>query len=155
MTHANLDNRYMEFRLGDQLFAVPLMAVKEVIQKPEITTIPNMPQHFEGMMNLRGQILGVFNVRKKLGAKTKVSEITTPDVVIVAEQNGLSMGMIVDEVTRVIHADEKSLREAPLKKDDPVSRYIRNVIQADDNMVLTIDIDELLETNKYLSKMAS
>ncbi|MCX6119267.1 MAG: chemotaxis protein CheW [Proteobacteria bacterium] len=132
MSQNTLENRYMEFTLGDQFFALPLISVKEVIQKPEVTSVPNMPAHFEGMMNLRGKIIGVFNVRKKLGVKKLAEKSgeksnTSPEVVVVVEQNGISVGMLVDEVTKVIHATEDMLKQAPLKDDDASKKFILNV----------------------------
>jgi purine-binding chemotaxis protein CheW len=155
MSKSTLDNRYMEFLMGEQLFAIPLMSVKEVIQRPEVTTMPNMPAHFEGMMNLRGQILGVFNVRKKLGAKPRLESLSTPEVVVVIEHDGLSVGMLVDEVTRVVHANDEMLKPAPLRSSDAAGRYIRAVIHDKDQMVLTIDVAELLEIEKYKEKLAA
>ena len=155
MSTSTLDNRYMEFLMGEQLFAIPLMSVKEVIQRPDVTTMPNMPSHFEGMMNLRGQILGVFNVRKKLGSKARPENLTTPEVVVVIEHEGLSVGMLVDEVTRVVHASEEMLKPAPLRSTDAAGRYIRAVIHNEDQMVLTIDVAELLEIEKYREKIAA
>lgn len=149
MSQGNLENRYMEFRLGDQLYAIPLLNVKEVIQKPEATVVPNMPSHFEGMMNLRGQILGVFSVRKKLNAKARSAEDTTSEVVIVIEQHGINVGMIVDEVTKVLHPNADMIQAAPLKKDDPARVFITSVIQTGDDLVLTIDVSHLLDLEKY------
>lgn len=150
MSQNNSDNRFMEFRLADQLFAVPLLSVKEVIQKPEVTAVPNMPQQFEGMMNLRGQILGVFNVRKKLGAKPKPAEVRN-EVVMVIDQLGVNVGMTVDEVTRVLHPNQNMIRSAPLKDDDPAKAYINSVIQTGEDLVLIVDVVELLELSKYSS----
>jgi purine-binding chemotaxis protein CheW len=138
----------MEFRLGTQHFALPLLSVKEVIPKPEITAVPNMPPHFEGMINLRGQILGVFNVRKKLGAKPK-ENLTSTDVVIVIEQQGVSVGMIVDEVTRVLHAEPETIGPAPLKEDDPARHFIGSVIRTNEELIMTIHVTELLDIEKY------
>lgn len=155
MSQNTLNNRYMEFLLNQQAFALPLISVKEVIQKPEITSIPNMPAHFEGMMNLRGKIIGVFNVRKKLSVKATSDRVsTTPEVVIVIEKDGVSV-MIVDEVTKVIHATDVMVKEAPLKEDDPTRRYILNVIHSKDEMVLSINVNELLEIDKYKKALAS
>lgn len=148
MSKVEIDNRFMEFRLGDQLYALPLLNVKEVIQRPEVTAVPNMPAHFEGMMNLRGQILGVFNVRKKLAAKARASETNT-EVVVVIEQAGISVGMIVDEVTRVLHPNTDMIRSAPLKEDDPARAYITSVIQAEKDLILTVDVSRLLDLEKY------
>jgi purine-binding chemotaxis protein CheW len=139
----------MEFRLGDQQYGIPLLEVKEVIQKPEVTSVPNMPAHFEGMMNLRGQILGVFNVRKKFGSKAAEKNAAHSEVVIVIEKNGVSVGMIVDEVSRVLHATESMMSPAPLKDDDPAKKFIGQVIQSESGLVLTIDADNLLELQKF------
>ncbi len=149
MSQSELDNRYMEYRLGDQHYALPLLNVKEVITKPEITAVPNMPAHFEGMINLRGQILGVFNVRKKLGAKARDAKETHSEVVIVIEHEGASVGMIVDEVTRVLYAEADKVGPAPLKEDDPARHFIGSVIQTGENLVLTVFIEKLLELDKY------
>lgn len=146
---SSIDHRYMEFRLGIQLYAIPLLSVKEVVTKPEITSVPNMPNHFEGMINLRGQILGVFNVRKKLAAKAREAHEKTNEVVIVIEQMGVSVGMIVDEVTRVLHADADKIGPAPLKEDDPASAFITSVIQTDKELIMAIHVGQLLELEKY------
>lgn len=157
MSQQNVDNRYMEFRLGEQLYGIPLLSVKEVIQKPEVTAVPNMPAHFEGMVNLRGQILGVFNVRKKLAAQSKpANESQSNEVVMVIEKNGVSVGMVVDEVTRVLHPNSDMIRAAPLKEDDPARAFILSVIQTGDDLVLVVDANQLLDLDKYnLSKKAA
>ncbi|MEQ1664546.1 MAG: chemotaxis protein CheW [Bdellovibrionales bacterium] len=149
MSESTIDHRYMEFRLGDQLYAIPLLTVKEVIQKPEISTVPNMPSHFEGMMNLRGQILGIFQVRKKLSMKASDTKNNSHEVIIVLEQSEGSVGMIVDEVTRVLHAEGDMLQPAPLQEDYPAKKYISAVIRTEDNLVLIVDVMELLEINKH------
>jgi purine-binding chemotaxis protein CheW len=139
----------MEFRIGGQPYAIPLLSVKEVIPKPEIIAVPNMPTHFEGMINLRGQILGVFNVRKKLAAKAKETAQKVNDVVIVIESQGVSVGMIVDEVTRVLHASPDNIGPAPLKEDDPARQFISAVIQTGQDLVMAIQVGNLLDLEKY------
>jgi len=137
----------MEFRLGDQLYALPLLSVKEVISKPESTPVPNMPVFFDGMINLRGQILGIYNVRKKLGAKPKETE--SSDVVIIIEYAGASVGMIVDEVTRVLTVQEDQIGSVPLKEDDPARHFIGAVIQINKELILTLHVPQLLELEKF------
>ncbi len=144
----NIDNRFMEFRLSDQLYALPLLSIKEVIRKPEITIIPNMPPHFEGIMNLRGQILGVFNIRKKISAKP--NEAKNPkDVVVVIERNGIFVGILVDEVTTVLHPEADNIRPAPLKEGDPAQPYVKFVIHTEKDLVMAIDMPTLLDLDKY------
>ncbi len=153
MSANSLENRFMEFKLGGQLYAIPLLSVMEVIPKPEVTVVPNMPSHFEGMINLRGQILGVFNVRKKLAAKPREATKSNSEVVIVIEQLGISAGMIVDEVTRVLHAKGDMIGPAPLKENDPARQFIGSVIQTGTELVMTIHVASLLELEKYKSAL--
>ena len=108
-----------------------------------------MPTHFEGMFNLRGQILGVFNVRKKLSVKPSETTNKDGEVVIVIDQLGVSVGMIVDEVTRVLHAPPEMISAAPLKEGDPAHQFIGSVIRAGDQLVATINVSKLLELEKY------
>ncbi len=148
----SVDNRYMEFKISGQSFAIPLLTVKEVIPRPEITIVPNMPSHFEGMFNLRGQILGVFSIRKKLGTKPKDSGSDQKhDVIIVIEKDGVSAGVIVDEVNRVINPSDSQIKPAPLKEEDPTSKFFGPVIQLDEELIMTVRIDQVLELEKYKS----
>lgn len=149
MSQENLDNRYMEFRIGDQLYALPLLSVKEVIQKPDVTPVPNVPSYFEGMINLRGQILGVVNVRRRINTKHKENTDAKTEVVVVVEQDNVSIGMIVDEVTRVIHTTSEMIKPAPLKEDDPSRMYISFIIQSNDDLILSVNLSELMELKKY------
>lgn len=144
------DRRYMELRIGSGLFAIPLLLVKEVISKPELTTVPNMPSHFEGMINLRGQILGVYSARRKIGIKT--TDDRTQEVVVILDVNGVKTGVIVDDVTRVLHVEETMLREAPIKQEDPAFRYISAVIQLEKELIQIINMSALLEVDSGRSK---
>ena len=147
MSERKIDLRYMEFRLGDQYFALPLLAVKEVIPMPEVTPVPNMSSHFEGMINLRGQILGVYNVRQKLSVKARETR-SKVDVVIVIEQSGVSVGMTVDEVTRVIHVAPNLIGPAPLREGGSARAFIDSVIRMNDRLILAINVGTLLEIEK-------
>lgn len=140
----DIQNRYMEFRLGDRLFAVGLMTVREVLQKPEVTQVPNMPAHFEGMMNLRGQILGVFDLRKKLLSPQDKGKGAEHPVVIVIEEEGTQVGIVVDEVTRVIHPTDDQMSAPPLRANDAASAYVKSVIKLENALIVTLKMSELL-----------
>jgi purine-binding chemotaxis protein CheW len=140
------DRRYMQLKVGTNSFAIPLLSVKEVISRPDLTLVPNMPPHFEGMMNLRGQILGVYNTRKKLGIKTGESG-EVPEVIVILEQEGHQIGVIVDDVLRVIHTEPEMMREAPLREDDPARRYIQGVIEYEKELIQIVLMAALLEVN--------
>ncbi len=144
------DKRYMELKIGTGLFAIPLLSVKEVISKPELTTVPNMPAHFEGMINLRGQILGVYSARRKIGIKSADGQ--AQEVVIILDINGVKTGVIVDDVTRVLYVEQSMLREAPIKEEDPAFRYISAVIELEKELIQIINMSALLEVGNGRSK---
>jgi len=152
MTQDALENRFMEFAVGDQALALPLTCVREVIPKPDVTALPGMPQYFEGMINLRGKVIGVISLKKKLSIKSE-RPAEALSVVIVVEHDGMSVGMIVDEVVRVIQTNPEMMKEAPLKQDDPLKRYVNAVIQTKERMVLAVNEIELLEFQQLKSKL--
>ena len=82
-------------------------------------------------------------------AKTAEKNPPSHEVVIVIEKNNVSVGIIVDEVSKVLHANESMMRPAPLKEDDPAKKFIGQVIQGENGLVLTLDVDQLLELQKY------
>lgn len=144
------ENRFIVFKIGKQQYALPLLSIMEVITKPDITPVPNMPNYFEGMINLRGQILGVFNVNKRLGNKTRETQFDTPEVIIVIEHNNVIIGMIVDEVIKVIQPEENCISPAPIKEDSNNGKdFVDSVIQLDNEIVIILNITELLELERY------
>ena len=94
--------RYLCFSLGEETFAIPLLSVREVIAVPEITRVPQTPAHFMGIMNLRGQVISILDLRTKMGIKVqKTSE--TP--VIICDLSPLCVGVVVDSIQAVLNAE--------------------------------------------------
>src|SRR4051812_41249332 len=102
----NDQNRFLSFSLGNEEYGVPLLAVKEVIAMPEITPIPYTPSYFLGIMNLRGQVISVMDLRQKLGVKPSQSSETA---VIICDLNSLSIGVVVDSINSVLNPVEAEL----------------------------------------------
>src|SRR5687767_11797892 len=98
-------NRYICFRLGDEEFAIPLLSVREVIGVPNVTPVPQTPSYFLGIMNLRGLVISVMDLRLKMNIKGKDSAEST---VIILDLGNYNLGVLVDEVISVIAIDEKS-----------------------------------------------
>src|SRR5688500_4394511 len=104
----NSSNRYICFSLGDENFAIPLLAVREVIGVPEVTPIPQTPAYFLGIMNLRGLVISVMDLRTKLGIKPKGG---TEETVMILDLGNFNLGVLVDQVTQVVEVDEKTLAQ--------------------------------------------
>jgi purine-binding chemotaxis protein CheW len=148
------DNRFLEISVSTQVCAVPLLSVREVISVPEITALPNMPVFFEGMMNLRGKILGVVDLRKRIFGKKPAAGGEIREVVVVVETERGEMGVIVDAVNRVLNVEINDVVPAPVRDSDPVAKYVEGVIKKSEDLVLILNMPKLLDVTSAVSRAA-
>ncbi len=138
-------NRYLCFNLGKEEFALPLLSVKEVIGVPDLTPIPQMPAHFMGMMNLRGNVITVLDLRNKMGIKPQPSE---EQAVIILEFGGLSLGCVVDNVNSVIALSREQILPRPHMENTKTSQSVLGVIQRDEKLILLLDVSKALSVDE-------
>lgn len=132
--------RYLNFTLGTEEYGLPLLTVKEVIAMPEMTPIPFTPSHFLGVMNLRGQVISVIDLRRKLGIK----EVDGKDkAVIICDLGSSSLGMVVDSVNSVISPAADELSAPP--EVGAGAGYLTNIFRSDKKLVFLIDISRILD----------
>lgn len=143
-------SRYLCLNLGTEEFALPLLDIKEVIGMPEVTPVPQSPAHFAGIVNLRGQIISVMDLRTKLGIKATKSEETS---VIILDLKEFSMGIIVDRVNSVQVLKDKELAEKPMVDSSKAHDYILGVFRREEKLILLLDIKKALslEDKKLIS----
>jgi purine-binding chemotaxis protein CheW len=140
-THQDVE-RYLRFSLGKEEYAIPLLKVREVIAMPETTPIPQTPNYFLGIMNLRGQVITVMDLRTKLGIKAEMGAETS---VIIADLGDISVGVVVDSINAVLNPDPKDLAEKPeLSSGVKSSEYITGVYKKESGLVLLLNIAKLL-----------
>lgn len=135
--------KFMEFSLMHEHFAIPLLKVREVISIPEVTPIPGAPAYFEGIMNLRGQIISVIDLRKKLSMPS--SEKAEESAVIILDYDYFLIGIVVDSVNKVLSVTEEELTEPSIKEKGKKFEFIKAVINSGSYLILCIDIGEVLE----------
>jgi purine-binding chemotaxis protein CheW len=133
--------RYLCFNLGKEEFAIPLLTVKEVIGVPELTPIPQMPPYFLGMMNLRGNVITVMDLRTKLGIKPQPSE---EQAVVIVEIGHLRLGCVVDCVNAVMTLNQEEVLEKPHMENSKASQAVTGVIRKEQGLILVIDIAKAL-----------
>jgi purine-binding chemotaxis protein CheW len=138
--HTN--DRYLNFSLGSEEFAIPLLAVREVIAMPEITPVPFSPPHFLGIMNLRGQIISIIDLRLKLNIKPKASSETA---VIICHLSEVYLGVVVDAINQVIAPAPEELSEKPEMQTNKSSDYITRIYRSEDQqLIMLVDIAKAL-----------
>ena len=146
--------RYLCFNLGKEEFSIPLLSVREVLGMPEVTPVPQSPPHFIGIMNLRGQVISVMDLRLKLGVKAIPSEETA---VIILDWGNSGLGLVVDKVNAVLEIEEKDIAAKPSLDNAKCSEYITGVYKRHEQLILLIDVTKALslEDKTVASKNAS
>ena len=132
--------RYLRFSLGDEEYAIPLLRVREVIAVPDVTPIPQTPAYFLGVINLRGQVITVVDMRTKLGIKP----LDGPEkAVVICDLGTLSLGVVVDSINSVFSPRPQDLSERPELRNQKASEYITAVYRHETGLVLLLDITQL------------
>lgn len=133
--------RYLFFSMGPEDFGIPLLSVKEVIAMPELTPVPQSPAYFLGLMNLRGQVLSVVDLRKKLSLNSAKNEDLS---VIILDFGDLQLGVVVDEVKSVQLVDESDISTSSVIDNSKNYEYIIGVYQGDEGLTLLLNVEKAL-----------
>lgn len=133
--------RYLCFTLGSEQFALPLLSVKEVIAVPEVTPIPFCPPYFQGIMNLRGQVLSVIDLRTKMNIKPHKS---SENAVIICDLGTFSMGVMVDSIDSVVAPSADDFSDKPEVQSSINTDFIMSVFRYGKKLVLLLDVAKAL-----------
>ncbi|MBI4404496.1 MAG: purine-binding chemotaxis protein CheW [Deltaproteobacteria bacterium] len=146
--------RVLCFSLGKLEYAIPLISVREVIAIPVITSVPYTPPHFLGIMNLRGQILSVIDLRMKFSLKSSRTEETA---VVICDLQSLCVGFVVDSVNFVLEVQENSTRPNPQLVPPATNDCIVSLINNNDRLIMLLDIAKALnlEDHSALNKASA
>lgn len=136
-------HRFLEFSLGTEDYAIPLLSVREVISVPETTPIPKAPPHFLGIMNLRGQVISVVDLRTKL--KIKAKENNQEESVIIVDINGMNLGIVVDSINKVLAFGLNEVNEVPEIETQVSADYIQGVYRKEDALTVLLDVAKVLD----------
>lgn len=133
------------FKIGKEHFGVNILMVQEIIRTVPITTVPNAPEFIEGVINLRGGIIPVVDLRKRLKlALDKVDPIQSTRILII-NVDGLVTGYVVDSVTRVMKIQTSSIEPPPdIVLAGLKSKYITGVCEIDNRLLILLDFAHIL-----------
>jgi purine-binding chemotaxis protein CheW len=132
------------FTIGKELFGVDILMVQEIIRAAPITPVPNSPDFVEGVINLRGNILPVIDLRKRLNLLSGEIDLKDTWILILDIQNKIT-GFIVDSVTEVIKIQETTIEAPPdIIKAGLESQYLRGVCDIGENLLILLDFKRIL-----------
>lgn len=137
-----LKDRYLTFKIGKESYAFAIKYVTEIIGIQKITKVPNIKKHIKGIINLRGIILPVVEVRTRFNIPE--IEYTDRTCIIHVNVEGVSVGLIVDEVSEVLNIPQDSIAPPPLTNKGSNSRFIYGVGKTDKSVKMILDIHKLL-----------
>lgn len=143
------------FVLGDELFGVDILTVQEIIRDTTITAIPDAPDFLEGVINLRGRIVPVIDLRKRLKL-VEPGQINVDPWIIILSVEGRTTGFMVDRVTKVLNVPKQSIKPAPdIVVAGLKSQYIQGVCKMDQHLLILLNFSRILlvEEIKKLKSM--
>jgi purine-binding chemotaxis protein CheW len=137
------DTQIVTFFLGQEEFGVDILLVQEIIRPSPITEVPNTPDFVEGVINLRGKVVPVIDMRKRLNISS--TEMTKETRIIIIELEKRVTGFVVDSVSKVITVPRESVQKAPdMIMSGVESEYIIGVSRIGDRLIILLDFSKIL-----------
>lgn len=138
--------RFLTFYIDKESYGIEIKYVTEIIGIQAITPIPELPEHVKGIINLRGKIIPVMDVRLRF--KKEPREYNDRTCVIVIDINDLSIGLIVDSVSEVLSIQEDNIVEPPQMNKGFQNRYIKSIGKVGNDVKLLLDSERLLSEDE-------
>lgn len=132
------------FSIGEEEFGVNILKVQEINRTMEITKVPRSPEFVEGVINLRGKVIPIIDLRRRFGLSSKPEDKDTR--IIVIEINSVIVGFVVDAVSEVLRIPASTVEPPPPVVAGVESDYISGVGQLKDRLLIMLDLDKLLST---------
>lgn len=140
--------QFVTFTLNNEEYAVDILSVQEINRITEITKVPNSPAYVEGVVNLRGKVIPVINLRKKFGFEVKAIDDTSR--IIIMDIRGTTYGVIVDSVSEVLRVQSSTVEPTPPMSSDANSKFIKGLAKLDDRLIILINIDNLIDEESQI-----
>lgn len=143
---ARLAGKYLTFKLADEEYGLEILKVQEIIRMQTVTRVPRTPEYVRGVINLRGKVIPVIDLRNKFGMISQ--DDTDKTCIIVVQVNSTEhkvvMGVIIDEVREVLDIDAGSIEETPSFGASINTDFITGIGKVGDTVKMLLDIDKVL-----------
>jgi purine-binding chemotaxis protein CheW len=138
--------QYLTFLLDEREYGLELYKIQEICGYAPITPIPNLPPHVRGVMNLRGTVLPVIDLRMKF--RLAAVEYNKFTVIVIARVESKTVGLLVDAVSDVLQVAPEQMRSAPDFGTAVDTRFIQGVFETRDRLAVAVDLEKLLTENE-------
>lgn len=138
--------QYVSFNLDSEKYAVDIMYIEEIIRMVEITQVPRAPEFVEGIINIRGKVIPVVDLKKKLNLGSISQDQNTR--IIITNIKNRKIGFIVDSVNEVIRIDDSLIDDAPAVTMTMDSSYIKGVAKTAQGLIIILDITKVFSSGE-------
>jgi len=132
-------HQFVSFIVADEEFGVDILTVQEIIRPVEITRVPHAPDFVEGVINLRGRILPIIDLRTRLGFPERDRDEDTR--ILVVELEDQTVGFVTDSVREVLRVEESTIEPAPDLAVNIDTHFLRGVAKLEDRLLILLDLD--------------
>lgn len=140
--------QYLTFKLAEEIFALDVAKVREILELTTITKVPKTPEFMRGVINLRGSVVPVVDMRLKFGMSMTEETVNTCIIVVEVSLNGDSivLGALADSVQEVVEMEPDSIEPAPHIGSKLDTNFIKGMGKIDDHFVMILDIDKIFSS---------
>jgi purine-binding chemotaxis protein CheW len=141
-----LSSQYVTFLLGGETYGISILKLNEIIAYQECTTIPNVPGFIKGVLNLRGIVVPVIDLRERFSMEAKEYDQFT--VIMILDVAGRIMGLIVDAVSDVITLNREDIKPRPSFSAGVSTTFIQGMGVKDKKFIILLDVDKILSDDE-------
>ena len=145
-------NKYLIFNINEENYGIPITKVREVIRFVKITSIHEVSEFLRGVINLRGRIIPIIDMRLKMGMSEKEYNDRTIFIIteVLGEHESFLIGMAVDSVSDVVDISDENLEKTPDIGLKLKSQYLYGIAQVNDKMIMILNIDKILTSDEIV-----
>jgi purine-binding chemotaxis protein CheW len=141
------------FRVGRETYGVPITSLHEIVRVPEITAVPDAPDYLEGVINLRGKIVSVMDLRKRFGDRQ--ASLKKQNRILVVEHSGKLAGLIVDSATEVLKIPSEDVESPPAAFQEGGLNCVTGLGKVRGRLIVLLDMTKLLAPTTLLHESGS
>jgi purine-binding chemotaxis protein CheW len=149
----DLAGKYLTFELGDESYGLQILKVQEIIKMQEITKVPRTPDYVKGVINLRGKVMPVIDLRTTFGMEEVEASRNTCIIVVQVQRGETSviLGVIVDKVSEVLEIGAEEIEPAPSFGTQVDTHFILGMAKTKDSVKILLDIDKIMSEGEMES----
>lgn len=150
------EEKYLTFKLAEEEYGLEILKVREIIGMMEVTKVPRTPDYVRGVVNLRGKVIPVIDLRKKFNMAETEDTIQTCIIVVAVQQgeDNVEIGVLVDSVSEVLDIPAQDIEDPPTFGSDFNSDFILGMAKAEDSVKILLNIDKVLTASEISSLSA-